>query len=124
MQHRGWVALAAVLGLVAVAAGAFAAHGLEARGDMRGAGLIETASRYQAWHALAMLAYVALGARRSWPLGLWALGAVLFPGSLYALALGAPGIVAALAPVGGMSLILGWAALAWTAVTVKPQPPA
>jgi uncharacterized membrane protein YgdD (TMEM256/DUF423 family) len=48
----------------------------------------------------------------------------LFPGSLYALALGAPGIVAALAPIGGMSLILGWAALAWTALTAKPRPPA
>lgn len=105
-------------------AGAFAAHGLEARGDLRGADLIETASVYQAWHALAMLAYVALGAPQSWPLRLWALGAVLFPGSLYALSLGAPGIVAALAPVGGMSLILGWAALAWTALTEKPRPPA
>lgn len=107
----------AVLGLVAVAAGAFAAHGLEARGDARAADLVETASRYQVWHALAILAYVALGAPRRLPLLLWAAGAVVFPGSLYALALGAPSVIAAAAPVGGTALIGGWAALAWFAFT-------
>lgn len=113
MRHRGWVGLAGLLGLVAVAAGAFATHGLEARGDARAAGLVATAAQYQAWHALAMLAYVALGAPQRLPLVLWAVGAVVFPGSLYALALGAPGALAAAAPVGGTALIGGWAALAW-----------
>ncbi len=117
MRHQGWVGFAALLGLVAVAAGAFAAHGLEARGDARAAGLVETAARYQAWHALAMLAYAALGTPQRLPLLLWAAGAVVFPGSLYALALGAPGALAAAAPVGGMALIGGWAALAWIALT-------
>ncbi len=120
-RHKGWIGTAALLGLVAVAAGAFAAHGLEARGDARGAGLVETASRHQAWHALAMLAYVALGAPRRLPLLLWAAGAVLFPGSLYALALGAPsGVAAPLAPVGGAALLGGWAALAWAAFREAP----
>src|SRR5687767_4761184 len=95
MRHGGWVGLAALLGLTAVAAGAFAAHGLQARGDARGATLVETASRYQVWHALAMLAYVAMGAPQRLPLLLWAAGALIFSGSLYALGAGAPGIVAA-----------------------------
>ena len=58
MKERGWVGLAAVLGLVAVAAGAFAAHGLEAQGDGRAAAWVEKGSRHQMWHALAMLAYL------------------------------------------------------------------
>jgi uncharacterized membrane protein YgdD (TMEM256/DUF423 family) len=119
MKERGWIGLAAVLGLAAVAAGAFAAHGLEAQGDGRAAAWVETASRHQMWHALAMLAYLALGPASRWPLRLWAVGGVLFPISLYALALGAPPTVAMLAPVGGMALIAGWAALAWSAVTAR-----
>ena len=61
MRDRAWIGLAALFGLLAVAAGAFAAHGLEARGDTRAVALVETGARYQMWHALAMLAYVALG---------------------------------------------------------------
>lgn len=124
MQRRGWIVLAAALGAVAVAAGAFAAHGLEGRGDPRAAGLVETGSTYQMWHALAILAAVALGPRSYLPLWFWAIGAVLFPGSLYALALGAPTILAALAPVGGTAMIAGWAALAWSALKDASPPPA
>lgn len=120
MRHRGWVGAAAVLGLVAVAAGAFAAHGLERSGDARAAAWVETASRYQMWHALAMLAYAALGPAATLPLWLWAVGAVLFPSTLYALALGAPTPVAMLAPLGGTAMILGWAALAWVALRARP----
>lgn len=119
MRRGGWVGFAALLGLLAVAAGAFAAHGLEARGDARAVELVEKGSRYQAFHALAMLAYVALGAPQRLPLALWAAGAVVFPGSLYALALGAPAAVAAAAPFGGLAMIGGWAALAWIAFTSR-----
>ena len=52
---RGVVALAALFGLAAVAAGAFATHGLKQKGLVEAAGWVETASRYQMWHALAML---------------------------------------------------------------------
>jgi uncharacterized membrane protein YgdD (TMEM256/DUF423 family) len=119
MKERGWVGLAAVLGLVAVATGAFAAHGLEAQGDGRAAAWVEKGSRHQMWHALAMLAYLALGPSNRLPLWLWAVGGVLFPTSLYALALGAPPAVALLAPFGGTALIAGWAALAWGAFTAR-----
>jgi uncharacterized membrane protein YgdD (TMEM256/DUF423 family) len=91
MRERHWVALAAGLGFMAVAFGAFAAHGFDAAGDERAARLVEIGSRYQLVHAVAMLAVMA-----------WALGA--------------PPAVATLAPVGGGALLLGWAALAWHAL--------
>lgn len=119
MQGRGWMAGAALLGLVAVAMGAFAAHGLEGRGDPRAAIWVEKGSRYQMWHALAMLAYLATGLQPRLPLLFWALGAVLFPGSLYALALGAPAAAAMPAPVGGAAFLAGWATLAWVALKAR-----
>ena len=45
MRDRAWIGLAAVFGLLAVAAGAVAAHGLEARGDTRAVALVETGAR-------------------------------------------------------------------------------
>ena len=48
--------LGAGYGLIAVAVGAFAAHALESRLDERALGWIETGSRYQFFHALALLA--------------------------------------------------------------------
>ena len=123
-MHRAWIGLAAALGAIAVAAGAFAAHGFEGQGNLRAAGLVETGSTYQIWHALAILACLALRLRSQLPLWLWAVGAVLFPGSLYALALGAPGGVAVMAPMGGTALIAGWAALGWSAFRGAFRPPA
>ena len=116
MQDRHWVALAAALGLVAVGFGAFAAHGLEAAGDPRAAGWVETGSHYQLAHAVAIIAGVAWRGSRSLPALLWAIGSIVFPGSLYALALGAPPAMAMLAPIGGAALLLGWAALFWQAL--------
>lgn len=115
MQQRHWIALAAALGLTAVAFGAFAAHGLEAGGDARAAQWLATGSHYQLVHAVAIVAVIAWGRQGALPAALWTVGAILFPGSLYALAFGAPKAVAALAPVGGMVLLLGWASLAWRA---------
>lgn len=122
MQDRVWVGLAALFGLTAVAAGAFAAHGLQAQGDVRAAELVETASRYQMWHALAMLAYLAYGRGNRLPVWSWSAGIVLFSFSLYALALGAPRPVGVITPVGGSALLLGWAALAWQAFRGDPGP--
>jgi uncharacterized membrane protein YgdD (TMEM256/DUF423 family) len=120
MGERAWLAGAAALGLAAVAAGAFGAHGLEAAGDGRGAGLVETGARYQMWHALAMLACVAARRLCAPALWLWGVGAVVFPFSLYALALGAPAGIGVVTPLGGTALLLGWAALGWRALTDRP----
>ena len=112
---RPWLAVAALSGLLAVVLGAFAAHGLKAT-DGRAAELVETASRYQMYHALAMLAALALVQGPIAVCTAFALGTVLFCGSLYALALGAPSLVGAVTPFGGLAFIAGWGLLAWRAL--------
>jgi uncharacterized membrane protein YgdD (TMEM256/DUF423 family) len=115
---RLYCTLAALSGLVAVAAGAFAAHGLAGASARE---LMRTGSTYELAHALATLACasVAPRSRRSAGVGatLFLTGTVLFSGSLYALALGAPRVVGIVTPFGGLSFMAGWAALArsWAA---------
>ncbi|MDR3514365.1 MAG: DUF423 domain-containing protein [Azospirillaceae bacterium] len=122
---RPWIRIglvwAGVSGCVAVAAGAYATHGV---GDVQGAAWMTTASGYQLWHALALLGVVlAAGRRPGWPdrlLGLagvcFGLGSLLFCGALYTLALIGAGPLTALAPVGGTLLMLGWLAVAASAL--------
>jgi uncharacterized membrane protein YgdD (TMEM256/DUF423 family) len=109
-----WVRLAAVSGFVGVAAGAFAAHGVK---DAAVRELVRTGAQYEAIHALAALAAVALarGSRASHLApALFLGGSVLFSGSLYALAMGAPRIMGAVTPLGGLGFLAGWAVLALT----------
>jgi uncharacterized membrane protein YgdD (TMEM256/DUF423 family) len=117
LQARTWMVLAALSGLMAVAAGAFGAHGVA---DPQAKSWLQTGAQYQLIHALAVFACVML-----WRLGgttaqiaawLFLAGGLLFAGSLYLMALGAPRALGAVTPVGGVLLILGWAALAWTAL--------
>ena len=73
-----------------------------------------TAVQYHAWHALGLLA-VGLSVEGTWVKAAgWLLvaGIVLFSGSLYALALGAPKGLGAVTPFGGLAFILGWIAFA------------
>jgi uncharacterized membrane protein YgdD (TMEM256/DUF423 family) len=112
--------LAALFGFVCVAAGAFAAHGIS---DPRAQELLRTGSLYGFVHVLATLACLPLaqaGARRA---GLAApfflVGVVLFSGSLFALAFGAPRLMGAVTPFGGLSFLAGWAVLAWAAWGMK-----
>ncbi len=109
-----WVRLAAASGFVSVAAGAFAAHGVK---DAAVRELVRTGAQYEAIHALAALAAVALarGGRASHLApALFLGGSVLFSGSLYALAMGAPRIMGAVTPLGGLGFLAGWAVLAVT----------
>jgi uncharacterized membrane protein YgdD (TMEM256/DUF423 family) len=114
-----WIALAGLSGAMAVAAGAAATH-LALPG---GAGWAETASRYQLIHALALtgiglMSRVGLGWR--WPLLLagmaFVIGTILFCGGLYARAFAGWHLVGPVVPVGGSAFILGWLALALSAV--------
>jgi uncharacterized membrane protein YgdD (TMEM256/DUF423 family) len=77
----------------------------------------QTAVQYHAWHALALLIVGLAGFHV--PTGwlkaagwLFAVGIVLFSGSLYGLALGAPRAVGVVTPVGGGAFIVGWMAFA------------
>lgn len=101
--------LAALSGAMAIAAGAFGAHW--AGKDV--ADLLKTGGQYQLVHAVAALVAVRMEARG--PAWLFVIGGALFAGSLYALALGAPRMVGAVTPVGGVAMIAGWLWLAWAA---------
>jgi uncharacterized membrane protein YgdD (TMEM256/DUF423 family) len=106
----------AVAGFLAVAMGAFAAHGLKARLTPEMLAVFETGARYQMYHALALLA-VAWATTR-WPgsLAVWAgwlfsAGTVIFSGSLYALAVTGLRWLGAITPLGGLCFLGGWLCL-------------
>ncbi len=115
-NRRAWLALAAASALMSVAVGAFAAHGVS---DPVSKELLRTGASYQFMHAMACVAcavFMQAGATaaRIAP-GLFLSGAVLFSGSLYALALGAPRWLGLVTPVGGLLFLAGWATLVWAA---------
>jgi uncharacterized membrane protein YgdD (TMEM256/DUF423 family) len=113
MTERSLVALGALNAALAVAAGAFAAHGLRGRIEPRALEIFETAARYQMYHALAMILAGVLAARTAgW---LFQAGIVVFSGSLYALALTDVTWLGAITPFGGLAFLVGWVWLAWTA---------
>lgn len=118
MEKSPLLVAGALNGAIAVAAGAFAAHGLKDRLDPAALGVFETAARYQMYHALAMLLCAALavtlpGARLAgW---LFQAGIVVFSGSLYALALTDVKVLGAITPIGGVGFLAGWSYLAWSA---------
>lgn len=125
---RLFLALAALLGGTAVGAGAFATHSLRSQLAPRLLEIFETGVRYQMYHALA-LAIVALALAASlgnatWlTVGGWALvlGVILFSGSLYGLSLLGLPILGAVAPLGGLALMIGWGCIAIAAVLgVRP----
>lgn len=116
---RFWVLIAALNGLMAVALGAYAAHGLAA--DAYAQSLAERASQYQLVHALALLAADRLAAdRRRLAHGAAAaftLGIALFSGSLYLKALTGELAAPLVTPTGGMVIMLAWLALAGSALS-------
>ena len=115
-MDRLFFALGSASALVAVAAGAFGAHGLRARLAPDLLAVFETGARYQMYHALALLA-VGWAVTRwpgPWPIRagwLFAIGTLLFSGSLYALALSGVRWLGAVTPLGGVALLAGWACL-------------
>ena len=112
-MNRTATTAAAIAGALAVALGAFGAHALREHLEPAALQTWHTAVQYQFWHALALLAAVVAPASRCRTASMAAFiaGIVLFCGSLYALALGAPRFVGALTPFGGASFIAGWISL-------------
>lgn len=103
---------------VAVALGAFGAHGLRNRLVPDMLSVFEIGVRYQMYHALALLGVALAHAR--WPTTaitvagwLFIAGTLVFSGSLYLLALTGQRWLGAITPLGGAALIAGWLALAW-----------
>ena len=116
-----FVALGAIAAGVAVALGAFGAHGLEGRVSPERVETFRTGVEYQMYHALALLV-VGWGVAQGWgPILHWAgycflVGIVIFSGTLYLLVLTDTGWLGAITPLGGVAFIVGWALLAWAAL--------
>jgi len=110
------IALGAVNGAIAVAAGAFGAHGLRERLDARMLEIFETGARYQMYHALAIVLCGVIATRGAATAGwMFQIGIIVFTGSLYALSLTGVKWLGAITPLGGLAFIAGWAYLAYTA---------
>lgn len=114
-MERRYFALGAIVVLLSVAIGAFGAHVLEPRLTAKALNSFHTAARYQTYHGLGLIivALVAEKHRIARYAGVaFAVGIVLFCGSLYALALGSPRAFGAVAPIGGLAFMVGWGVLA------------
>jgi uncharacterized membrane protein YgdD (TMEM256/DUF423 family) len=116
---RTFLLLAAILGFLGVALGAFGAHALESRLEASGrTDTYETANRYHLLHAVALLG-VALVGTQIVPVSAWLvwagnllfLGTLIFSGSLYLLAIFDIRWMGAIAPIGGVMLLAGWLSL-------------
>jgi uncharacterized membrane protein YgdD (TMEM256/DUF423 family) len=122
MTAKYCILCGAVMGCLAVVLGAFGAHGLEDYlVEHNQAANYETAVRYQMYHALALVLVGILAERRStstlraagWS---FVAGVVVFCGALYGVALAQITQLGMAAPIGGILLIAGWAALALSAL--------
>lgn len=117
---RLWLLLAGVNGLMAVAAGAFGAHGVS---DPQVKEWLRTGAQYQLAHAAAALGAFALMRFAVVPAGaagwLFGLGALIFGGSLYLMALTSVRVLGAITPIGGVLMILGWIAVIWAVVAQR-----
>jgi uncharacterized membrane protein YgdD (TMEM256/DUF423 family) len=121
-MERLFFAIGAIFAFIAVAAGAFGAHGLKDRLSAEMLAIFETAARYQMYHALALLAVAWATTRFSnspqivatsgW---LFIAGTILFSGSLYALSLTETRWLGAITPLGGLAFLAGWLCLAYAA---------
>ncbi len=118
-MHKGFIKTAAMLGVLAVALGAFAAHALKERISDYAVNIFETGVRYQFYHVFALLVAGILYKEFPnrfirWAGILFISGIILFSGSLYCLMYikGAvmPGYkwIGAITPIGGLAFILGW----------------
>lgn len=114
--------IAAIYGFLAVALGAFGAHGLKNRLSSEMMAVYETAVQYHFYHVFALLAVALLlqsGVQHlalRWAVWLFSLGILLFSGSLYALSLTGIKVLGAITPLGGLLFLLGWLCLAVAAI--------
>nr|WP_217651793.1 DUF423 domain-containing protein [Hydrococcus rivularis] len=126
MMSRIFIAIAAILAGLSVAAGAFASHALKAKLTERALEIFETGAKYQMYHALALLLVAILLSRVETvtiPLMVagyaFIVGIALFCGSLYALSLSGIKWLGAITPLGGIAFLVGWGMLAIAAFAYK-----
>ena len=109
-----WTAVASVLLALAVGLGAFGAHGLRGRIDDYSMSIYDRAVFYHFVHALGLLIVSAIPVKARVVPWLLVAGIVLFSGSLYVLAITGVRALGMVTPLGGVSFIAAWLALAWS----------
>ncbi|SEE99182.1 MULTISPECIES: DUF423 domain-containing protein [Pseudomonas] len=113
---RGFLMLAAFFGFTGVALGAFAAHGLKNRLTPEYLAIFHTGVTYQLVHTLALLGVALLatqipGRLITWAGASFAIGILLFSGSLYVLTLTGVSKLGIITPFGGLAFLVGWLCL-------------
>ena len=114
-----WISIAALNLAIAVALGAFGAHGLKAIVSSQQLEWWQTATLYWFIHGLGLLLVgilIRLNYTTQTTAWLLQIGVIIFAGSLYAMTLGAPRWFGAITPIGGVLMIAGWL---WLAVTTS-----
>jgi uncharacterized membrane protein YgdD (TMEM256/DUF423 family) len=116
-----WLFAGAVNAFLAVAAGAFGAHGLQGRIDARALEIFNTGAHYHLVHALATVAVGlatagAAGGQFRAACAMFTIGTALFSGSLYIYAITGSTSVVLATPAGGVCFLIGWALIAWGAL--------
>jgi uncharacterized membrane protein YgdD (TMEM256/DUF423 family) len=131
MMVKVFLAIASLLAGLSVALGAFASHGLKDKLTERALEIFETATRYQMYHALAlMLVAILLMQGELMPVETvqpwlnaagyaFIAGVIIFSGSLYALSFSGIKVLGAITPIGGVAFMVGWGCLAIAALSFK-----
>ena len=124
-MNRGLLFIGALSAAIAVALGAFGAHGLRSVLTPDMLAVFETGVRYQMYHALALVALGLAGSARLGRLanvagGLFVMGSVGFSGSLYLLTLAGTKGIGLVTPLGGVMLLVAWGVLAVAALKAAP----
>ena len=115
-MHKYFIAIAAVSGFLAVALGAFGAHGLKPHLSPDELQWFETANRYHFYHTLAIFgtALLLMKMQSRWLKysGIaFVAGILVFSGSLYVMAVTGLKMLGAVTPIGGLAFLAGWAML-------------
>ncbi|MFD6441808.1 DUF423 domain-containing protein [Peribacillus sp. NPDC060186] len=108
-----FIILGALNGFIAVALGAFGAHGLEGKIPDKYLATWQTAVHYQMFHAVGLLVLGLLAGKISSPLINWSgwlmlIGIILFSGSLFVLSVTQIKVLGAITPIGGVSFLVAW----------------
>lgn len=115
---KTYLLIAAISGFLAVALGAFGAHGLRDKLSADLLAVYQTGVQYQFYHTFATLVVALLlmlspqSMALKWSGNLFAIGIVIFSGSLYVLALSGVRWLGAITPLGGLAFLAGWISLA------------
>ena len=112
-RHILWIIIGSTLAALAVAIGAFGAHGLKSRVSADDLIIFETGVRYQMYHSLALILLGLIGVNFQsnvvqLPAILFLVGIIIFSGTLYLIPLTGLRWLGAITPIGGTALILGW----------------